>query len=229
MKNENGAGSVYKLSGKRRKPWIARITVGYDKEGKQLRKTIGTYATKREGQEALLKYNAKPMLFNDITFKELMNMWWNTKKESYTEKSKSLWESRLNQLKELYDYRIIDITLLQLQNLFDTTFKGKSFAYKSALKSGLNMIFNHALINDLIESNKVQFIELGKNKKVIQRKIFQDWEIRKLWCVYEEKDVHYKIHNTVTGILLLIYTGLRINELLNLKNEDIDLDTASFK
>ena len=29
MKNENGSGSVYKLSGKRRKCWVARVTVGF--------------------------------------------------------------------------------------------------------------------------------------------------------------------------------------------------------
>lgn len=37
MKNENGAGSVYKLSGKRRKPWAAAITTGYE-NGKQKEK-----------------------------------------------------------------------------------------------------------------------------------------------------------------------------------------------
>lgn len=29
MRNANGFGSVYKLSGKRRKPWIARKTKGW--------------------------------------------------------------------------------------------------------------------------------------------------------------------------------------------------------
>ena len=38
MKNPNGFGSVYKLSGKRRKPYIAVITVGYTIDGKQKEK-----------------------------------------------------------------------------------------------------------------------------------------------------------------------------------------------
>ena len=37
MKNENGSGSVYKLSGKRRKPWVATVTTGYE-NGKQKEK-----------------------------------------------------------------------------------------------------------------------------------------------------------------------------------------------
>ena len=42
MKNENGTGTVYKIGGKRRKPWVAIITKGYTLEGKQERKLIGT-------------------------------------------------------------------------------------------------------------------------------------------------------------------------------------------
>ena len=30
MKNPNGFGSVTKLSGRRRKPWVAKVTVGFD-------------------------------------------------------------------------------------------------------------------------------------------------------------------------------------------------------
>ena len=39
MKDANGEGSVYKLKGKRRKCWVARVTVGFV-NGKQKRKYI---------------------------------------------------------------------------------------------------------------------------------------------------------------------------------------------
>ena len=52
MKNENGTGSVYKQKGKRRKPWIAVVTIGYDEQGRQKRKSIGTAETK----EKLMNY-----------------------------------------------------------------------------------------------------------------------------------------------------------------------------
>ena len=53
MKLPNGYGSVYKLKGKRRKPWRARITDGfvYDLvEDKQVQKykTLGYYETKQK-------------------------------------------------------------------------------------------------------------------------------------------------------------------------------------
>ena len=37
MKNSNGSGSISKLKGKRRKPWVVRFTTGYTSEGKQIR------------------------------------------------------------------------------------------------------------------------------------------------------------------------------------------------
>lgn len=60
LKRPNGYGTVYKLSGRRRKPWIARVTTGWTtavaKKGKhagqeverQLYQTIGYYETKQE-------------------------------------------------------------------------------------------------------------------------------------------------------------------------------------
>ena len=77
------------------------------------------------------------------------------------------------------------------------------------------MIFDFALKNDFIKSNKVQFIEIGKKEKVLERKIFTKKEIEVLWQNVEMPYVYI--------ILILIYTGMRIGELTNLKNEDINL------
>ena len=65
MRLPNGYGSVYKLSGKRRKPWTARITVGmnFDLERRkawQKFRYLGFYATKSEALSALANYNDAP-------------------------------------------------------------------------------------------------------------------------------------------------------------------------
>ena len=68
MKNSNGSGSICKLKGKRRKPWYVRATIEFSADGKQIRKSIGTFATKREAQEALYNYNKNPLLYSKKTF-----------------------------------------------------------------------------------------------------------------------------------------------------------------
>lgn len=214
MKNENGSGSVYKLSGKRRKPWVATVTTGYE-NGKQKRKIIGTTETKREAQELLYKYLNNPLLFSKKTFKNIRLAWF----EEYLKKGiakGTLYniESKFKKLSSLDDYIISDIKLLILQNFMDNL--KVSYGTKKSYKSLLNVIFDFALKNDFITSNKVNFIEIGKKETVIERIPFSQEEINILW---DNVNVHY-----VDTILILLYTGMRISELLSLKNEDIDLE-----
>lgn len=214
MKNSNGTGSVAKLSGKRKKPWIARVTIGYTPDGRQLRKVIGTFSTKREGREALLSYNQDPNLFSKKTFKEIKDLWWTI----YTKKRdcKNTIEgtlSRLKHLEKLNKKEIAQIQLFELQELFDKM--NISYNFKKGCKATLNMIFNFAYKYDFIKKNKVQFIELGKKEIVVERKIFTKKEIDILWMNIDKPNVY--------TILILIYTGMRIGELLNLENKDIDL------
>ncbi|WP_304160481.1 tyrosine-type recombinase/integrase [Fusobacterium ulcerans] len=215
MKNENGSGTVYKLGGKRRKPWIARITTGYSLDGKQLRKTIGTYSTKREGQEALFSYLKNPALFSKKTFEEVKELWLEYYKKKNNKKSTiETLDHRADALKPLFNKEIANIKLIDMQEVFDNI--NLSWNSKNAFKSTLNMIFDFALKNDLITSNRVRFIELGKKENVIERKIFTKEEIEILW---NNTDKRY-----VCFILILIYTGMRVGEFINLKVSDIDIE-----
>lgn len=80
MKNQNGTGSIYKLKGKRRKPWAIRIS--YQNEtGATKRKYLGYFETKKEAQEVLFTYNKNPLLFSGKTFKEIKTLWLSSIKE----------------------------------------------------------------------------------------------------------------------------------------------------
>ena len=58
MKLPNGYGSVYKLSGNRRNPWVACVTIGYNKETRnQERRVIGYFPNKPKALNALADYN----------------------------------------------------------------------------------------------------------------------------------------------------------------------------
>ena len=88
------------------------------------------------------------------------------------------------------------------------------------------MIFEFALKNDFIDVNKVKFIELGKFKKVVDRKIFTKDEIE---ILFNNLNSNAKSKKLVYIILILIYTGLRIGELLKLKIEDIRKDAQKVR
>ena len=60
MRRGNGEGSVIELSGKRRKPFAVRVTVGWTLEGKQKYKYVGYYEKKSEANKALREYLVNP-------------------------------------------------------------------------------------------------------------------------------------------------------------------------
>jgi hypothetical protein len=88
MRLPNGFGSVHKLPGKRRKPWRARVTVGWvmvDKDGqtvpddseeavdnKQVYKTVGYYAKRQEALAALMAYRGEEPEQEALTFAEVL-------------------------------------------------------------------------------------------------------------------------------------------------------------
>ena len=101
MKNANGTGSIIKLSGKRRRPYILKVTTGYTIDGKQLRKIIGYYETRKEALNGLLEYNqSKSIFISDITFKNVYDVWSKGHFEKITEQTaksiKYIYQTHMN-------------------------------------------------------------------------------------------------------------------------------------
>lgn len=79
MKLPNGYGSVTKLTGNRRRPYMVRITTGFTNDGRQLMKILGYYAKRTEALNALAEYNQSPYDAGNInlTFAQLHKRWLN--------------------------------------------------------------------------------------------------------------------------------------------------------
>ena len=219
MKNENGSGSVYKINGKRRKCWVARVTIGFV-DGKQKRKIIGTYETRKEAQAELLGYLNNPVLYSGKTFKDVKDLWYSNYSKTVSDVTLKNVGNQLKKLEVFNDEKIKELKLYTLQKFFDDL--DSAYGSKLALRSALNMIFEFALKNEFIETNRIKFIELGKNEKIVERKIFTTNEIN---ILFDNLDSENKFVKKMTyGTLILIYTGLRVGELMNLKTKDVDLE-----
>ena len=73
MRLPNGYGSIYKLSGKRRRPYAVIVTANWTDEGKPIRKYLGYYEKRQEALTALAEFNDNPYNLDNsnITLKEL--------------------------------------------------------------------------------------------------------------------------------------------------------------
>lgn len=230
MKNPNGYGSVYKLTDKRRrKPWVVRVTDSWDiVDGKLKRKYkyIGYYETRKEAMQALSEYNVNPAaVTKDILFADLYKMWSEEKYQSFSESTVKVYKTAFNTCKPLYGYNFKDLRRPQFQRVIDEC--GKTYQSLAHIKAMLSHLYNYAIENDICDKNYAQYIDLKKysnenkvNKKEIH-KVFTEEEISVLW-----KNVETSM--TAQTVLIMIYTGVRISELLNLKKSEVHLSDQWF-
>lgn len=227
MKLPNGYGSVYKLSGRRRKPWAVRKTTGWTestetKTSQPIYAFIGYYATRAEALTALSDYNKDPYDIRaaSITFAEVYDKWAERK---FTEKgisgsSVKSYKAAYLVCSKLYNMKFADIKLVHLQDAIDSS--GKNHPTLRKVKVLLNQVFEYAVKYEVITpdrdiSNYVDISQAG-NPNALDRKPFSKTEIKKLW--------EWSNNNDHAGtVLMLIYSGVRIDELLSLKKANVNI------
>ena len=85
MRNPNGFGTVARLSGNRRRPFIIKKVVGWNNKGHPIYDIVGYAATREEGLMILSEYNRDPWDVDraKITMKELFEFWKEKKDSSW--------------------------------------------------------------------------------------------------------------------------------------------------
>lgn len=217
MRHQNGFGSIVcldKSGKKRRKPWAVRITVGWQ-DGRQQRKYLGYYKTQREALIALADYhkNGYNLDIANLTLVEVYDRWIN---RIEAKSSKNVLASH-NMARVRFDRMgNVPITKLkadQLQDWMDAI--ELKPGTKKRIKSTMIQLFNYAIKNDIVHTNYAEHIEI--NEKIEKTgKIFTEDEIKALWADVENP--------TAQWILILIYSGMRIGELLEMTADTMHLD-----
>ena len=238
----NNSGTVVKLSGKRRKPYCAKITSEeYDLvTGKKKQVTIGTFETEFEALNALSLYHLtvnkqinddeakelSPDIFNKVmerhdskvpTFKEIFDI---LDKEELSSLSKSAlygYRSWIKHFEQVYNRKITNISLQDLQFIFDNDKCGQGT--KAHMKVLCSKIFKYAVIHKYINRDEdyTDFIRCGKEEESTKHYSFSFDEINRL---REENTDIAKI------ILIYIFSGLRASKLLNINRKDIHIDVV---
>ena len=210
MRNPNGYGSITKLSGNRRRPyWVRFAAASTTADGvhlKENRKTIGYYATKKEAIAALAEYNRSPYdLSKQTTFGELFNKWLTEK--TIGDKAKYSYTEAFNKCAPIASRPIAELRLNHFQAIIDS--------YSHTSKSNVNNIItvikgicSYAMRYDLISKDYSAYIKAKYTIKEDIHKAFTNEDIQAFW------DMPSSEFRDIT--LILLYSGWRISELLNL-------------
>ena len=218
MRNPNGYGTVAKLSGNRRRPYIVKKTVGWNDKGHPIYDIIGYAATREEGNMLLAEYNRDPWDVDraKITMKELFELWKEKKAPRLGKSNRSSLYTAFKHCSMLWDKPYKTIKAYQMQETID--YCGRGYSTQAAIKNLWGHLDRFALEMDII--NRC-FSDLLTSDPVpdTTRERFTDQEIKTIWKHADEP--------WVDTLLIFIYSGWRITELLTLKKSDVDLNAGT--
>lgn len=221
MKRGNGTGAIFKVAGKkRRKPYQVIVTLGWDDQGKQIRKSLGYYETQDKATIALANYNENPydITGGKATFSEVYEKW-------SLQKFPTISDSNVNGIKAaykrcgfLYSKKFKDIGIDDLQYVIDTS--DCNYPTMKKIKSLFSQLYGYAIPRKLTDRDYSEALNIekfkDKNPNKRNRDIYTDEQIEKLRAIDHT--------DAAKTILMLIYSGMRISELLNLKKENCHMD-----
>lgn len=224
----NGNGSVYKLSGNRRKPYAVRVTLGWDLSptGKavQRKKIIGYFSDRKEAMAYLLEYNRSPLNISSskLTFKDVYELLMKDKEIEISKSNLNGYRASFLAVPSLHDLCIRDIKLNDIERAFNSC--GKNYPTMRKIRVMIHQVFSYAMRHEYLFRDVSKYIDItkyrDKNPNSKKKDIFHQEHIDRLWCMSKDK---YK-----AIMIILIYTGVRVGELLNLKSSDVHLEEQYF-
>ena len=201
VKRSNGTGTVYKLTGRRKRPWVAaksRVVLGY-------------YPTRRDAVTALegLAGRAISDRYN-MTFAEVFAAWSAEHYPGIGPQGIDGYDRAFKVFAPLHDRQFRGLRTADYQAIMDGHM-GQSHSTCSKYKQLLTQMSSWAIREELIGTNFASFVRLPPDEKK-EKDIFTPEEIQRL---EEHSD-----EDAAKLVLMLVYTGMRIGELFGLRVAD---------
>lgn len=213
-RNPNGYGSVTKLSGRRRKPFVARKTVGYDDRAYPIYEVIGYYSTRADALTALAQYNADPYDLSGYTFKQLYEMLEEQRMPKMSQSLAAQHKAAYKYCKDLYQQKYSDIRQYHFQRIIDNC--GKSHSTQKMIKNLLVTLDKLAYDMEIVNKMRTANLRIEQGETQMVREVFTHEEVETLWKHQGEP--------FIDETLFLLYTGCRAAEMVNMKCTDVDLE-----
>lgn len=229
MRLPNGYGGVVKLSGNRRRPYAARITTGWhinDITGKRIQhyQILGYAPTRSEALQILARYNNYPIDGETLklTFREIYLRWSEEKFPTISHSNIKGYRAAYATCENIADMPFHNLRLNDLQQVIDHC--GKNYPTLKKIRVLFNQLYSYAMKHEIVSKDYSAYVNISKykdrnpNKNI--RSCFSTSEIALLW---KHKNDPY-----CQTVLMLIYNGVRVSELLDLKKENVHLSEQYF-
>lgn len=225
MRRPNGTGTIVKLSGNRRRPYVVRIPAR-DKRGRVIQKNLSYHASGAEAQAALddyitkLRSGAAPSADKlDMTVQQVYDSWSARKYLKISTASVGSYKAAWARLAPISSHKMREVTIDQLQAIIDQDeVRGLSKSSINNDKTLIKAIFRFAMERDIINKDYSAYIQLPSVEAKHEKGAFTDLQMRQL-----ERMAASGVPWADT-VLMLCYTGFRITEFLTLTRLSYDAD-----
>lgn len=207
-KRPNGTGCIRKMTDSpRRNPY--RV----EKGGKR----IGDFPSMEAAQQFLDKLNSKRRLADTInlTLQDVYDIWKNRDYPKLTDKGRETYDLAWAKFSCVKGLKMRDINTATIQELVDAEIKkGRSRSTQEKIRSMYSLLCQRAMELDIIDRNYAQFLSLSE-QRVVKRDVFTEEEIKVVLA-------DAVVSDTSKIIAIFLYTGFRLQELLDMPMSGID-------
>ena len=199
-KRATGTGTISKNPKCKKNPYIVRAPATSHGTG---RIYIGSYPDMVSAQRALEDYirNGRPTLYG-ARLSDIYDLWSEIHYKRVSESGVKLYTSMWKRFKSIEHMKMADLRTAHFQEIVNSCTSKSSAEIVKALAT---MLCRYAMENDIVSKNYAEFIKVPKFEKK-EKQIFTDEQIAELWRHTDDKRVQ--------AILVMIYMGFRIGELL---------------
>lgn len=204
-KRPNGTGSVRKLSGRRRHPWQAVVSAGHEIRHNEvcvIQRSLGCYATRKEALEALAEWQTNHMRadLRNMTVEDVWNKLYPTLKDSM----KRIFHPYFELYAPLHKKRLVDVKTDTIEQI---PLPPYSQSVHDKIRALWHRIFDYGIANDIVVKDYSVYIKFNDPVPKKKKEIFSEEDIRTLI--------------KVPTFRFLLYTGMRVNELLSMKMSQV--------
>lgn len=218
----NGLGTIRKFSGTRAKPFGA-FGPEYKVNGRRKRDVIGYFETYEDAMYALNKWQRTRGTKLNYTLADLYDEWSEGAFCDLSQSTVAAYKAAWGKMESIYTLKVRDVRSGHFQRIIDAYRKeGRSYSSLHDVKVLAGLLEKYAMEFDIIDKNYAEFIVLPKNETP-EKEAFTEEQVEALEKAAQDGFMAARL------IVILIYTGWRISELLALTPGDYDPVSKTLK
>lgn len=216
MRKPNGYGSIKRLSGCRRRPFVFVVR----EAGRQ--RPVEYFASQIEAEIFAADYNKlhhnTSLADHKMTFAELYHRWLSRHIADTAPAASAIggYRNAFQHCSVLHGRIYTGIKYSDYQRIIDDMRRaGLSYSSVKKVRSLISLMESYASKIEAGGKTYAALLTLGRNRPVHPHKPFSRQKINRLWAKVDQPGVD--------TVLILLYTGMRVGEMLQLHKSDISL------